>query len=225
MTTQRTDIFRDIVGQRRATRGFLEKEVPQDTLEEIFELAQRAPSNCNTQPWQIAVVSGQRCRQLAEGFHTAMEQGNIDMDFTYDGVYHGKYRDRQHAAASALYNAMGIPREDKTARHRAFMRNFTFFDAPHVAFFFLPEPFGIREAADLGMYAQTLMLTLTAYGLASCPQTALSFQAHIVRGELDIDDNRKLLFGLSFGYPNPEHPSNCCRTEREAIAGVVRFYR
>ena len=109
------------------------------------------------------------------------------MDFPYDGVYEGVYKERQHGSAQALYDAVSITREDKAARHEQFMRNFTFFDAPHVAFLFLPEPFGLREAADLGMYAQTLMLALTAHGLGSCPQTALSFQADYVREQLGID--------------------------------------
>lgn len=103
------------------------------------------------------------------------------MDFPYDGAYEGVYKERQYASAQALYDAVSITRADKAARHTQFMRNFTFFDAPHGAFLFLPEPFGLREAADLGMYAQTLMLALTAHGLSSCPQTALSFQADFVR--------------------------------------------
>ncbi len=224
MNTLDHNNFAEVVLSRRSIRGFTSEPVPADTLREIFALAQRAPSNCNTQPWQVAVVSGQRCRDLAEKISTAMMAGDIAMDFPYDGLYEGEYKSRQHQAAADLYSAMGITREDKAGRGEAFMRNFRFFDAPHVAFFFLPEHFGIREAADLGMYAQTLMLSLTAYGLGSCPQTALSFQPHIVRRELDIDDSYKLLFGLSFGYPDAEHPSNRCLTARETLGKVVTFY-
>jgi hypothetical protein len=146
------------------------------------------------------------------------------MDFPYAGTYHGVYKERQYGAAQALYDAVGIPREDKVARNVQFMRNFTFFDAPHVAFLFLPEPFGLREAADLGMYAQTLMLTLTAHGLGSCPQTALSFQADYVREELGLDASNKLLFGLSFGYPDWDAPANTCWTDRATGTDAVSFH-
>jgi hypothetical protein len=74
------------------------------------------------------------------------------------------------------------------------------------------------------MYAQTVMLTLTAHGLGSCPQTALSFHPHIVREELGIPSEQKLLFGLSFGYPDNNHPANQCHTEREALDKVVQFF-
>ncbi len=216
--------FREVVQQRRSVRGYTSQCVADDLLRKVFVDAQRAPSNCNTQPWQVAVVSGALLQQLGERLSEALMAGDLQPDFPYDGVYDGIYRERQHASASALYSAMGIPREDKVARHEAFMRNFRFFDAPHAAFFFLPEPFGIREAADLGMYAQTVMLSLTAYGLASCPQTALSFQPHIVREALSLPDSWKLLFGVSFGYADPSHASTACETDRAALDKAVRFY-
>lgn len=216
--------FATIVGERRSVRDFLPQPVDADTLQAVFGAAQRAPSNCNTQPWQIHVVSGEVVETLRTEIPLRFMQGEISMDFPYDGVYEGVYRERQVGAAQALYNAVGIAREDKARRHEQFMRNFTFFDAPHVAFLFLPEPFGLREAADLGMYAQTLMLAMTANGLGSCPQAALSFQANLVRETLDIDASNKLVFGISFGYPDPDAPVNRCLTDRAALADTVHFH-
>ena len=74
------------------------------------------------------------------------------------------------------------------------------------------------------MYAQTLMLALTAHGLGSCPQTALSFQADFVREQLGIDASNKLVFGLSFGYPDPAAPANACATDRADLADTVSFH-
>ncbi|WP_374962517.1 nitroreductase family protein [Spongiibacter tropicus] len=88
----------------------------------------------------------------------------------------------------------------------------------------MPEPFGLREAADCGMFAQNLMLSLTAEGLASCPQTALSFNADLVRDVLDIPPENKLLFGISFGYEDAEDPANRCRTQRAPLGECIRFY-
>ena len=150
--------------------------------------------------------------------------GDMSMDFPYEGKYEGVYKERQYGSAQALYDAVNIAREDKAGRQVQFMRNFTFFDAPHVAFMFLPEPFGLREAADLGMYAQTLMLAMTAHGLGSCPQTALSFQADFIRQSLGIDASNKLLFGISFGYPDPDAPANTCVTDRASVVDSVVFH-
>ena len=133
--------------------------------------------------------------------------------------------ERQHDAAAQLHSAMGIAREDKVARARSFLRNFGFFGAPHAAFVFLPEPFGLREAADCGLYAQTLMLAMTAHGVASCPQTSLSFHPAIVRQALGVPAAHKLLLGLSFGYEDPADEANRCRVARAALDQTVRFHR
>ena len=222
--TDRAAIFDDIVTSRRSLRAFLPQQVDAAELSAIFDVAQRAPSNCNSQPWVTHVVSGEKLETLRKEMPERFAAGNFSMDFPYDGVYHGVYKDRQYGAAQALYAAAGIAREDKATRNEQFMRNFTFFDAPHVAFLFLPEPFGLREAADLGMFAQTLMLALTAHGLGSCPQTALGFQADFVREQLGIEATNKLVFGISFGFPNPDDPVNACVTDRAALADAVTFH-
>jgi len=223
-TTEAAAIFDAIVAARRSLRAFLPRSVPQEILEHIFNIAQRAPSNCNTQPWVTHVVSGGKLEQLREDMPERFLSGNFSMDFPYDGSYTGVYKERQYGAAQALYDAVGVTREDKAGRQAQFMRNFTFFDAPHVAFLFLPEPFGLREAADLGMYAQNLMLTLTAHGLGSCPQTALSFQADFVREQLGVAATNKLVFGISFGYPDPDAAANRCVTDRATGAEAVTFH-
>lgn len=222
--TDKAAIFDEIVAARRSLRAFLPQPVDADTLATVFTVAQRAPSNCNSQPWVTHVVSGGKLEAMRAAMPERFSSGNFSMDFPYDGSYQGVYKERQYGAAQALYDAAGITREDKVSRNVQFMRNFTFFDAPHVAFLFLPEPFGLREAADLGMYAQNLMLTLTAHGLGSCPQTALSFQADYVREQLGIPATNKLVFGISFGHPDLDDPVNACLTDRAALAEAVTFH-
>ena len=222
--SEQAKIFDEVVASRRSLRAYLPQAVDKQTLEQVFSVALRAPSNCNTQPWLVHVASGESLEKLRAEMSSRFMAGEMSMDFPYDGVYEGVYKQRQHGSAQALYDAVNVTREDKAGRHQQFMRNFIFFDAPHVAFLFLPEPFGLREAADLGMYAQTLMLAMTAHGLGSCPQTALSFQVDFVRETLGIDAGNKLLFGISFGYPDPDAPANTCTTDRAALADVVTFH-
>ena len=118
--------------------------MPAETLERGFDIAQRAPSNCNTQPWITHIASGASLQALRENMPKRFMAGEITLDFPYDGSYEGVYKERQYGSAQALYDAVGIERKDKVRRQEQFMRNFTFFDAPHVAFLFLPEPFSDR---------------------------------------------------------------------------------
>lgn len=224
LTPQHAKFFADIIRERRSIRAFLPEPLPRELIEQIFDLANAAPSNCNTQPWLVHVVSGAPLEKLRKEIPAAMMSGNITMDYPYDGKYSGVYRERQVGAAEAMFSVMDIKREDKIKRNEAFMRNFTFFDAPHVAFLFIPEHFGIREAADIGMYAQSLMLSLTAHSIGSVPMTALSFHADLVRKTLNIDSSQKLLFGISFGYTDRNAPVNQCRTVRAEVSENVVFH-
>ena len=211
---------------RRSVRGFLPREVPEATLREVFMLAQLAPSNCNVQPWMPHVVSGEKLRRLREVLVAAgMRDEPIKPDWPADGKFTGIYRDRQVGAAQALYGAMGVARSDTVGRKLAYVRNHAFFDAPHAVFIFMPEPFDTREATDIGMYAQTLMLAFTARGIASCAQGALGLFPDIVRAQLGIPGNQRLLFGISFGYEDRGVKANAARVDRARIDDVVRFHR
>jgi nitroreductase len=214
------------IRRRRSVRGFLPDELPDSLLREIFELAQRAPSNCNVQPWIPHVVSGETLRRLREALVAAGMQDVIPQpDWPADSKFVGVYRERQVDAAVQLYGAMGVERRDVVGRKLAYVRNQAFFDAPHAVFIFMPHPFDTREATDIGMYAQTLMLVMTARGVASCAQGALGLYPDIVRKHLGLAADQRLLFGISFGYEDPGVRANDARVERARIDDAVHFHR
>lgn len=214
-----------LVRTRRSVRGFRPDPVPDALIRRAFEVAQYAPSNCNTQPWTVHVVSGEaagRVRAAMHGAAAAGERPTPDQPFT--GAYPDHYRTRQIDSAKALYGALGIAREDAEGRKQAGLANYRFFDAPHAAFVFMRRDFGIREAADIGMFAQTLMLAFTALGIASCAQGALSHYATIVRAELGVGEDQQLLFGIAFGFEDEAHPANTARVGRATIQEAVTFH-
>lgn len=216
----------EVIRARRSVRGFLPREVPEALLREVFELAQWAPSNCNVQPWLPHVVSGAALQGLREALVAAgRERQPIAPDWPADGVYPGVYRERQVEAARALYGAMGVARHDVPGRHDAYLRNHAFFGAPHAVFVFMQQPFDTREATDIGIYAQTLMLAFTSRGIASCAQGALGLYPPIVRQHLALPDDHRLLFGISFGYEDPAVPANAARVGRVPLQQAVRFHR
>jgi len=215
----------DAVRLRRSVRGFLPDEVLPETMDKIFALAQHAPSGCNAQPWLPHVVSGEVLRQLRERLLAAGHSQPPEPDWPVRNKYSGVYRDRQYDAAARLYGAMGIERHDVEGRKRAALRNLEFFDAPHVAFVFMDGTFDIREAIDAGMYAQTLMLAMTSFGIASCAQGALSLYPSIVRDHLGVQGSIRLLFGISFGYEDKDVPANDTRVGRCDVASAVQFHQ
>ena len=214
-----------ILKKRTSVRAFLDKPVANEILIDIFENAQLAPSNCNVQPWQTCVVSGKTKELLKEKLMaTLMNGASPNPDFNWLAKYEGIHRDRQFGSANALYSSMGITREDKKARQLAMVRNWQFFDAPHVVFFTMDKYLDIMGAVDLGIYAQTLSLILIEHGLASCMQGALGQFPDPVRAVLNLPEERGILFGMSFGYADESAAVNNTKTDRESITSAVTFF-
>ena len=107
------ELFLNIVSNRRSMRDFKPDPVPQDIIASVFGGAQRAPSNCNTQPWFVHVVTGETLEQLRGDLPGKFAAGEIALDFPYDGQYEGVYKERQYASATALYDSLGISRDQK----------------------------------------------------------------------------------------------------------------
>jgi nitroreductase len=206
------------ITERRSVRAFLPDPVQPELLRAVFETAQRAPSNCNVQPWVVHVVSGEALAGLARALRERAASGcAIEPDFPLTGAYPGVYRERQIASAKAYFSAAGVERHAIEARQALALRNFTFFGAPHAAFMFMPDWAGWREAADVGMYAQSLMLALHGHGLGSCAQGALGHYANVVHEMLAVPTSLRLLFGLSFGYPHAESAVARVHTDRAPV--------
>ncbi|MFF9786443.1 nitroreductase [Streptomyces nigrescens] len=212
-----------LIRGRRATRAFRPDPVPEETLRAVFALAGAAPSSSNTQPWQVEVVSGSLRDRLADALQAAHAEQRTTVDFPYrEDMYSIAQQRRRAAFGTALYGALGIGRNDHAARAAFDAESLRFYGAPHVAFLFTAGDAGARLAADVGIYAQTLLLAMTAYGLDSCPQGLLSFYADTVRGELGLDRG-KLLVGISFGYADESAPVNHITTDRAALDATTTF--
>ena len=209
---------------RRSVRGFLPEPVPAPLLSRIFALAQSAPSNCNVQPWRAYVASAAaRDRIRAALVRAASEGVQTEPDFDRGGKFTGAYRKLQVECAVAMYSEMNIGRDDRAGRSRAALRNFELFDAPHVAFIGMSKNFGTTVALDVGMYVQTLMLLMTAHGIASCAMGSLRHHPGIVRDEFDVPEDIGILCGICFGYEDVAVAANRTRTSRSEVADNVRF--
>ena len=182
----RADIYNGIVAERRSVRAFLPTALPADLIARLFTVAGRTPSNCNAQPWITHVVSGETLERIRAVLLDQAKAGALDPDVPLTSNYVDQYQARRIGSAIALFEATGVGRNDKQAREISFLRNFELFDAPHAAFFFMPRYFGLREAADVGMYAQTLMLALTARGDQPLRQRYQARTGRVGRSDLPV---------------------------------------
>jgi nitroreductase len=206
--------FQDVVQARRSVRAFLpDRPVALALLHQALALAQQSPSNCNAQPWSIHLLSGAPCARLRERLVTAAAQPGRDATPAFQGVH----RKRQVACAIELYTQLGVARGDHAGRARALVRNFEFFDAPHLALLYVPSGLGVQVALDAGCWLQTFLLSLENLGVQSCAQASLRSYPDVIAEELGISGEVELLCGVAFGYQDPAAPVNRVRQPRAPL--------
>jgi nitroreductase len=224
MTEPAVDALDALLGRRYSCRAYRPDPVAPDTLRAAFTLAQRTPSWCNTQPWQVIVASGAARDRLADALHHAAVSGQPpDPDFAFPPGYAGVYRERRKACGLQLYGALGIGRDDRERAQAQSLENFRFFGAPHVAFVTTAADLGVYGLLDCGLYVMSLLLALEAHGLSTIAQAALATWPGIVREALGLDADRRIVCGVAFGHGRPDAAINGYRTARATLDEAVRF--
>lgn len=211
----------DAITGRRSSRLFLrDKPVPQELIDEALALAIRAPSNSNVQPWQVVFVSGPARDRLVEALLAQARSSAPKVPELPEEFEH--YR---RDLGALVYGSMGIARHDAEARRLAVLRNWEFFRAPLAGIVCMHRDLGLVDSLGVGMFLQTLLLALTARGLGSCVQVSIAGYPEVLREQLGLPEEMRVLCGLAIGYPDPAFPANELRVGRNPLTENVRFVR
>jgi len=209
---------------RYSCRAYRPEPLTHAAIERILAAAQRTPSWCNTQPWEVNIVSGMALQRLGEALYgQAAADAPPQPDFPFPESYFGVYRERRKVCGIQLYQALGIGRDERTRARGQSLENYRFFGAPHVAFITTDAALGFYGGLDCGLYVMSFLLAAAASGVATTPQAALAAYPAIVREHLDADARRLLVCGIAFGHGDHAAPVNAYRTERAGLSDAVRW--
>ena len=211
----------EAVERRKSIRAFRDTPVSDEVLRSLLEGAARAPSGGNVQPWRIYVVNGDRMTDLLA--HLAdkdFEQPEYDV---YPPGLHEPYRTNRFALGEAMYEKLGIPREDKEARLGHMGRNYVFFDAPCGLFCYIDRGMGPPQWSDLGMFLQTFMLLAQEAGLDTCPQEAWAMRHGAISEFVGAPDNEMLFCGMAVGHADWDKPVNDLHSDRMPLDEWCRW--
>lgn len=217
----------DAMLSRRSVRVFTDAPVDGGLLRQLLTTAQRAPSGGNVQPWEVSVLTGEPLAALiaAVGERQAMGIMGLQPEYTiYPDRLPDPWMQRRYGVAGAMYQAMGIAREDKDARNAAMAANFRGFGAPVVLFVHCQRFMGPPQWADMGIWLQSVMLLLREAGLDSCPQEAWAMYGKTVRDCLGLDDDSILYTGLAIGWRDADAPLNNFPVDRAPLDEVVTWH-
>jgi nitroreductase len=211
--------------ERYSCRAFRSDPVPRDTIARILAAAQLTASWCNAQPWEVIVTEGEGTERFRAAMleHVTTAAASRGPDFPFPERYEGVHDERRKECGWALYESVGVVRGDRAGSALQMQENFRLFGAPHLLILTSAAELGTYGAVDCGLYLGNLMLLMQSFGVASIAQAALATYSPFVRDHFAIPESRRILVGMSFGYPDAAHRANGFRTRRASLERVVRW--
>jgi nitroreductase len=231
-TPEQTAAVDAAITSRMSARAFTQQPVPREVLADILQVASRAPSGTNTQPWKVYVLQGASRDDLVAktvGVHDAMRANPAlaaeyreEYDY-YPEKWVSPYIDRRRENGWGLYGLLGIGKADKDRMHEQHQRNFRFFDAPVGLMFTVDKVMGRGSLVDYGMFMQNIMVAARARGLHTCPQAAWNGFAKIVLPHIGAGPDEMLVCGMALGHADAADKVNTFHTPRQTVADFTTW--
>lgn len=217
----------EAVDRRISARAFLKDPVPREVIERVLLRASRAPSGGNLQPWIVTVIQDEKLEEFLAQVRAKMAETDgrgEEMEYeVYPQNLHEPYRSRRFGVGEAMYNLIGIAREDKAGRLRWFANNYRFFGAPAALLVHVDRKMGSPQWSDLGMFLQTVMLLFQEEGYDTCAQEAWGRFYSVADKFVGADPQTMLFCGMAIGKIDPDHPVNKLRADRAPATEWLRF--
>ena len=218
--------FDDVIMGRRSIRGYLDKPVPRELIEEVLALAMRAPSSMNTQPWHFHVITGEPLTKIRAGNTERILAGEPDSREFRKGVpFAGVHRERQITVAKQLFGAMGIERDDKEKRQDWVLRGFRQFDAPVCVIITYDRACDGSDDSpfDCGAVSTALVNAAWSRGLGCVINSQGIMQSPVVREHAGIPDDQVIMKSIALGWPDESFPANAVVSERKSVDEAAVF--
>jgi len=227
-TPEQTAAVDAAITSRHSMRAFLPEPVPRGTIQAILDVAARAPSGTNTQPWQVHVLTGaakaRLSRRIVDTYLDPAANAAAREEYAYYPTdWRSPYIDRRRKVGWDLYGLLGIAKTDKARMQAQHARNYVFFDAPVGLMFTIDRVMQQGSWLDYGMFLQNIMVAARARGLHTCPQAAFTQFHELIAEELQLGPEQMLVCGMSLGWADPAPVENSLVTERVPAAEFTRF--
>lgn len=220
------------ITSRMSVRAFTSQPVARQTLTDVLQVASRAPSGTNTQPWKVYVLQGASrdslCAQVCDAHDAIRADPTLAAQYREEYDYYPEkwvspYIDRRRENGWGLYGLLGIGKADKDKMHLQHQRNYKFFDAPVGLMFTMDRVMGRGSLVDYGMFLQNIMVAARGHGLHTCPQAAWNGFAKIILPHIGASADEMLVCGMALGYGDEAALVNTFHTPRVPVADFTHW--
>ena len=220
------------ITSRMSVRAFTSQPVARQTLTDVLQVASRAPSGTNTQPWKVYILQGASrdslCAQVCDAHDAIRADPTLAAQYRevydyYPEKWVSPYIDRRRENGWGLYGLLGIGKADKDKMHLQHQRNYKFFDAPVGLMFTMDRVMGRGSLVDYGMFLQNIMVAARGHGLHTCPQAAWNGFAKIILPHIGASTDEMLVCGMALGYADEAALVNTFHTPRVPVADFTHW--
>lgn len=218
------------IDHRKSIRAFKSQPVPRKVLEDILELALRAPSWGNTQPWEFAVVTGKKLDKIRRAFAEKVDEPGRP-DIPPPRGFPDPYDSRRRVLGRKVLELKGISRDDRARRKWWLLQGLRLFEAPCAVYIYVDrslyaqgEGLNIWPVFDCGLVAENIMLLATEHGLGTIAQIQAVMYPEVLRQVLGIPDSKLIVLGIAVGYPDWDDPVNRLHSERESLDSICTWH-
>ena len=216
----------DVIRARMSARAFTSEAPSRELIQHILQVASRAPSGTNTQPWKVYVLEGNMlaglCEKVCDAYEAISQNPELADEYKeaysyYPEKWFSPYIDRRRENGWSLYGLLDIEKGEKEKMFLQHQRNFRFFDAPVGLFFTIHRDLGTGSILDYGMFLQNIMISAQSHGLASCPQAAWNKFSKIILPAIGASSEEMLVCGMALGYADQADKVNTFQTPRAEV--------
>jgi nitroreductase len=210
---------------RRSIRAFKDTPIPEEILNKILKAASNSPSYTNTQPWEVAVVCGEKRDELRKILYDlASQKAKTHPDIPVPTGWPQEHEARARDHGARRLAALGVERVAETEREKLGLMNFEFYGAPCAIFLFMEGSLNEWSIFDMGLFAQNLILAAHSFGVGNCLQASITNYAPEIKKLLGVSQSKKLIIGISLGYPDNEAKLNTYRAVKQKSEEFVKWH-
>ena len=216
----------EAIKKRKSIRDFKDEQIPKKIIREILEVACRAPSAMNSQPWEFVVITNGVLDEIKREVIEKLQAGKKPhpehsiAGWPKETVYH----QRQVALAKTIFHLMDIKREEAEKRSQWLERGFKYFNAPTVIIVCVDRILSEGTPLfDIGAVTQNICLTALHFGLGTCIEDQGVMYPGVLRKYCHIPETKKIIMAIAVGYPNWNFPANMIDTTRESVDSLTMW--
>ena len=215
----------ECIKTRQSTRAFKPNPITRDVMEKILQAVSNSPSYTNTQPWEVVVVSGEKKNELSRRLlELARAKAPTSPDLPMPKGWPPALEERSREHGARRLSTLGMARDDEEGREKLRLMNFEFYGAPCAVFLFIDGSLGEWSIFDLGLFTQNLILAAHSLGVESCLQASVTDYALEIKKFLGIAESKKLVIGISLGYPDEKAKLNTYHSLKQKPDEFTKWY-